>query len=84
MSQRRPPNPFTKYKRRHGLTYAALAQVLGCGDDFVKGLGTERWVTVSPSRAKNFEDATAGEIAFMDVYRWTYDRLCNGAIRNAA
>ena len=84
MPRRRPQNPFTKYKRRHGLTYAGLKDELGCSVAFLRKLGAEQWVTVSPSLAKKFEDATGGEIAFMDVMRWSYDRLCNGAIRDAA
>jgi len=84
MATSRPINPFARYKQRHGFTWDRVATELDRSVHTVTKLGNEQIFLVSPTAAKQFEDRTDGEIGFLDVMRWSYDRLCNGAIRDAA
>jgi hypothetical protein len=84
MPARRPANPFRRQKRQQRLTSARQAELLSCSAAFVKKLVSESWVTVSPSLALQFEVRSGGAVRFMDIMRWSYDRLRHGPVRDAA
>lgn len=76
---RRRANPIRKYKDREKITYPVLAERLGISEDYARKLGASLLTTVSPEKAKQFEQRTRGAIKYIDVMRWVESHLPNGA-----
>ena len=71
----RPRNPIRRYKDREGITYVELALRLGISEDYARKLGCENLTSVSPKKARQFEQRTRGAIKYLDVMRWVEAHL---------
>jgi len=72
MQRKTPPNPFRRFKDRHGLTYSQMAERLGFSEHYARKLGAGMITRISADLALEIERRTRGELRFLDLMRWVY------------
>lgn len=70
----RRSNPIRRYKAKHELTYAQLAERFGISETYARKLGAPNGLrTVSAALAQEIERATDGEIRALALMRWRWE-----------
>jgi DNA-binding transcriptional regulator YdaS (Cro superfamily) len=59
--------PIGRFKRAHGLTYPALAELLGLKPGYARKLGCGAVERVSPKLAEQIEKRSNGEISAVEL-----------------